>query len=284
MNFFRKNYNTLVSLKNSYLNSLVINKFDKTKIFGNKEVFNNEIDGLNNFGYYVFNNALPKKVQSLLFGLSQEKKLFSQKIIIFFDFFYKNYFSLVQNYLGNDACLILLGLSEQKKDTASISGNWHTDNWGRSLNVFVSIDSNGLVPTAFIEKSHKKKYFVDINEYLRQVGFKNTVEKKNTILIKHNSNDISFFDGNGLHRGIYEKDSFRLALNMTFVSYEKICNLGLKKIPSFFFLKNSKPKVRKVLNEHCILHDNLKSEDFLKYPFFKKEFFISKNNHEYFCF
>ena len=282
MNFLKKNYNAFASLKNSFLNSLVINEHDKKEIHVNNFLFNDELDFLKRYGHVEFKNILPENINKIIKQVHLQKKIFSPPILEFFSYFYNEYFSLVKNYLGDDACLVLIGLNEQKKDQKSFSGNWHTDNWGRSLNVFVSIKSNGLIPTVYVEGSHKKKYFADYNEYLRLIGRNNNVEKKRSVLIKHNTNDISFFDGNGLHRGMYEKDSFRLTLNMTFVSFEKICALGLKKVPNFFCFKNTKPKIRKQIDSSMLLFDGLKSTDLQKYSFFKKELFILNNNEEYF--
>lgn len=282
ISLLKKNYSALMTLKNSYLNSLVINKYDKKELNVNNFLFENELSLLKDHGHVEFKNILPENINKILNQVFFQKKVFTPIILEFFNFFYKEYFSLVKSYLGEDACLISIGVSEQKKDQKSFSGNWHTDNWGRSLNVFVSIKSNGLIPTVYVEGSHKKKYFADYNEYLRLIGRNNNVEKKKSVLIKHDTNDISFFDGNGLHRGMYEKDSFRLTLNMTFVSFEKICALGLKKVPNFFCFKNTKPKIRKQIDSSMLLFDGLKSSDLQKYSFFKKELFILNNNGEYF--
>jgi len=282
INFLKKNYSALMTLKNSYLNSYVINKYDKKEINVNNLLFESELSLLKDHGHVEFKNILPENFNKILNQVFLKKKIFTPIILEFFSFFYKEYFSLVKSYLGDDACLISIDLSQQKKDQKSFSGNWHTDNWGRSLNVFVSINSDGLIPTVYVKGSQKKKYFADYNEYLRLIGRNNNVEKKKSVLIKHNKNDISFFDGNGLHRGMYEKDSFRIALNMTFVSFEKICALGLKKVPSFFCFKNTKPKIRKQIDNRMLLFDGIKSSDLQKYSFFNKELFISNNNEEYF--
>ena len=46
MNFLKKYYNAFASLKNSFLNSLVINEHDKKEIHVNNFLFNDELDFL----------------------------------------------------------------------------------------------------------------------------------------------------------------------------------------------------------------------------------------------
>ena len=75
-----------------------------------------------------------------------------------FKFFNDNYYYLVKNYLGENACLINYGYQTLNSNDNTVSGNWHTDNLGNKMN-FLVIEGYENIPTHIIPKSHKKDTF-----------------------------------------------------------------------------------------------------------------------------
>jgi hypothetical protein len=112
------------------------------------------------------------------------------------------------DYLGPDLVIDSIAVTKvSSADYESVSANWHTDNVGHRLKIYLCIEGDGEIVTKYIPKSNLHKYFPNIKEDLRLIGKKNRVEKGGEIDIKHITGSLAVFDTNGLHRGAYLKES-----------------------------------------------------------------------------
>jgi hypothetical protein len=110
-------------------------------------------------------------------------------------------------YLGDG--IIIDSITVTKIDSNSydsVSANWHTDNVGHNLKVYVCIEGDGSIVTKYIPKSNKSKYKVNFIEDLRMIGLKNRKTNSGEIEIKHEKGSLAIFDTNGLHRGGYTRN------------------------------------------------------------------------------
>ena len=193
-------------------------------------------------GFLEFPNSFPKHLSDICKNnFLKKKSLFSEDMLQLFKFFNDNYYFLVKNYLGENACLINYGYQILNSNDNTVSGNWHTDNLGNKMNFFLVIEGYENIPTHIIPKSHKKRYFPNIFQNLRFIkNFKNQSKKINDFHIKHKTGDVNVFDGNALHRGGYEnfrENRPRIHISMEFINIDKIAKLGFTEIPKFFYQK-----------------------------------------------
>tara|TARA_B100001996_G_scaffold22239_1_gene17666 strand:+ start:2512 stop:3399 length:888 start_codon:yes stop_codon:yes gene_type:complete len=287
-----KNY--LKNVFNQFINLSTIRKADKKlEIEKTKDTYKNILNNdlklkqMDENGFVNIPNSFPQNLSQICRNnYLQKKSLFSRDMLELFKFFNENYFGLVQNYLGENACLINYGYQVLDSNQNVVSGNWHTDNLGNKMNFFLVIEGHENIPTHIIPSSHKKKYFPDILQNLRFISnFKNQKKKFNTEMIKHKTGDINIFDGNSIHRGDYEtfsQNKKRIHISLEFVNIDKIKNLGFVNHPKFFFIKSFKPPFRKQnCNKNKYISEDLLNE-YLKFPFIKKEFIQTENNHNYY--
>ena len=284
----RKIKNYLEVNKNFYLNSRVINRVDNkiTKKVINNEKLSNDLNNLSEKGYLYFQNFFPEELNQKSFEIiNQDKGLFCYDIIKIFEFVNENFYGIIKSYLG-DACLINYNILHHTKNLEDISGNWHTDNLGNKINLFICLQGDGKIPTAYIPGSHKKKYQMNLFDNLRLLGIKNFEKKEKETKFCYKKNDCVMFDANGLHRGVYENDNekARIVFQMEFLNLEKVNKLGFKDQPKLLFFKNSKPKFRKQPpDEKKLVNPNL-IEKFSEFDFIKKDFFIHERDKFYYYF
>ena len=255
-------------------------------------IINNDPKFLNlkSQGYYIDKNFLPEDLRKdLLFNYINSKEYFTRSHLKLFEFIKNHYLKVITSYLGGEVVICNYTYIESKGENI-ISGDWHTDNVGHKLNLMFCLEGYGNCPTFYIAKSHKKKYFPSLREQLREFKYDNSKQKDlpESIRIDYFSNDVAMFDGNGLHRGAYEKSSEnkrRLNIVIDFVRIEKIYNLGFRKEPSMLFLKSKKNPYRQKSIED--LKRQMKKIDkdiiknFMNFSFFREEF-ITKEGPNYY--
>lgn len=130
-------------------------------------------------------------------------------------------------YLGPTACLDGINWMVSTAKTESISGNWHTDNVGSRLKLFVCIYGDGSQPTFIrptknrIPTLHSWATNTAIEAY-RWFGLSNNRRLKNEVHLEHKHRTAFLFDTQLLHRGGYEKGaSKRIIFHMEFSNPEK---------------------------------------------------------------
>jgi hypothetical protein len=106
--------------------------------------------------------------------------------------------------------------------SSSVSSSWHTDNVGRRIKIFITLQSDGTTPTAYIPRSNRKLFRMPVFEQLRFFGILDYRKKRSEELIRHESGSVALLDTNGLHRGVYEASPFqRLCFVIEFVDRKK---------------------------------------------------------------
>jgi hypothetical protein len=106
--------------------------------------------------------------------------------------------------------------------SSSVSSSWHTDNVGHRIKMFITLQSDGKTPTAYIPGSNRKLYRVPVVEQLRFFGIFDHGKKRREELIRHEPGSVALLDTNGLHRGVYEASHLRrLCFVIEFIDREK---------------------------------------------------------------
>ena len=126
-------------------------------------------------------------------------------------------------YLGDQVIIDSICVTEIKKDDyKSVSANWHTDNVGHNLKIYLCIDGDGSIVTKYIPGTNLKSYKASRIEDLRMIGLKNRRSRSNEIDIIHKTGTIAVFDTNGKHRGGYiDTESHRIVLEIELANKDK---------------------------------------------------------------
>lgn len=162
----------------------------------------------------------------------------------------------ITDYLGPD--VYLDGMSwlytDKSKSKTIGASNWHTDNVGNRLRLFVCVDGDGTQPTLVVPSSEPipsfKKWAMDtIQETLRWCGVPNKRVIREQFSMCHRRGTAFLWDSQLLHRGGYETgQSTRLILSMEFSNPEKHTiakgPIGTKKHLEFSFAE-------KLFESHC---------------------------------
>ena len=161
----------------------------------------------------------------------------------------------IVNYLGPK--VYLDGMSwlytDKSKSKTIGASNWHTDNVGNRLRLFICVNGDGTQPTFVVPSSEPipplRKWLLDtIQETIRWCGIPNKRNIKKQFAMRHQTGSAYLWDSQLLHRGGYETGhSTRLILSMEFSNPEKhkIAKgpIGTQKHLEFSFSK-------KLLNSH----------------------------------
>jgi hypothetical protein len=106
--------------------------------------------------------------------------------------------------------------------SSSVSSSWHTDNVGHRIKMFITLQSDGKTPTAYIPGSNRRLFRMPVVEQLRFFGIFDHGKKRGEELIRHESGSVALVDTNGLHRGVYEASRLRrLCFVIEFINREK---------------------------------------------------------------
>ena len=136
------------------------------------------------------------------------------------------------DYLGAgvklDGIYYFVSKKKSKKDIYdNVSVNWHTDNVGARLKVFVCFEGDGTKPTLFIKprnitKSLKDKIKIYFLEVIRWFGIDNNTPINSQIELRHKESSLIILDTQFLHRGALKKSvSQRSMIALEFSNPEK---------------------------------------------------------------
>tara|TARA_Y200000002_G_scaffold371029_1_gene367216 strand:+ start:1530 stop:2207 length:678 start_codon:yes stop_codon:yes gene_type:complete len=136
------------------------------------------------------------------------------------------------DYLGPrvklDGIFYFVSKKKNKNDIYdTLSLNWHTDNVGARLKVFVCFEGDGTKPTLFIKprtitKSLKYKIKIYFLEVIRWFGLDNNSTFNSQIELRHKESSLIILDTQFLHRGALKKSvSQRSMITLEFSNPEK---------------------------------------------------------------
>ena len=136
---------------------------------------------------------------------------------------------VVKAYVGENVFLDGINFDVKNGGLAdqNISSNWHTDNVGTRIKVFVCLNGNGEFPTLIIPSTQRLHsasswIFNSTVEFFRWVGLSQHAKIANQKSLIHKAGTINIFDTNLLHRGCYEKDvGKRILLQLEFSNPDK---------------------------------------------------------------
>ena len=240
---------TLINVYKFIFNTLrliiIIRHYDQ------KLPFKGEISRNNGYCKLTIKDEYIFKIKKLYENYKYDKNLdissISSKDLI--EEIFKKIHDPVCDYLGRNCYLdgIYFSVINQSEFANSISGNWHTDNVGARLKVFICFEGDGNLPTYIIPNKNRipsfKDYFNIFNyEFGRYISKGNKRKFANELPLKHSSGSIYIFDTQLLHRGAYESLVNRSILLLEFSSIDKHKylpnSLGTKPYNSFKFNKN----------------------------------------------
>ncbi len=119
----------------------------------------------------------------------------------------------IHSYFGEGVRLDGIFWMETSAENANtqISSNWHTDNVGNRIKVFVCVEGDGSQPTAVIPNGHKRKLTLFCREVLveslRWAGFPLKQKISGEVHLRHEKGSIFIFDTHNFHRGVYENSA-----------------------------------------------------------------------------
>ena len=215
----------------------IINKIDSKMPLNGK---------LKNGYLYINSNEIKLKTEDLKnFTPHKSLELVADDVKVFNDVF-DIVIPICLDYLGEDIIIDSMCVTEIKKsDYKSVSANWHTDNVGHNIKIFICLEGDGSVVTKYIPKSNLKKYKANILEDLRMVGMQNRNEKIDEINIIHKTGSFAIFDSNGQHRGGYlDSDSNRKVFEIEISNKNKaqklknLAPIGPRSGQNTFYLEN----------------------------------------------
>lgn len=134
----------------------------------------------------------------------------SEKLYDAFSEIFGKFKNVIIEYLGYEAKIdgIKVIKTSAEDSNKNISANWHTDNVGIRLKLFICFYGDGSQPTYIINNKNKninKILFDYYYEVKRWIGKTNKIINKNQIGLNHLKGSAYIFDTNNLHRGSYEK-------------------------------------------------------------------------------
>jgi hypothetical protein len=138
---------------------------------------------------------------------------------------------LAEEYIGEGCRLddiYLWSKSPRSQGSFDISEGWHTDDVGRRLKCFISLDCEQNAPTTlYIEGSNLRPYKAKLfSNVLRYFGY---ISAQKDVAIEHAyaNDEVFIFDTNGEHRGNYNsKTGTRFFLVIEFIDWS-LCNFQL---------------------------------------------------------
>lgn len=212
----------------------------------------NKFDKLNPYRGIISSNkgflckTVSAKTISILektYEKTKENSIFinNQNISAFKEIFSKIEIPISQ-YLGKKSKLdgINFLIYTGKTNTREVlSSNWHTDNVGARLKVFICFDGDGSKPTVILPPNNIRKSIMDnisiyFLELIRWTGLKNTIFFKKEIKLKHTRGSLIALDTQFLHRGEINNSSsnrFLLVLEFSNSDKHKLFKDGISKGP-----------------------------------------------------
>lgn len=167
---------------------------------------------LKGFDFYKISQKSINEIKNHYETSEQKNDLKSEKLYGAFNEIFLKFNKIILDYIGIEARVdgikfIKTSIEDSKKN---ISSNWHTDNVGIRLKLFICFEGDGSQPTLIINNKNRnnllKKILKDyIYEVKRWIGFENKIKNKEQISLNHFAGSAYIFDTNNLHRGSYEE-------------------------------------------------------------------------------
>ena len=185
------------------------------------------------------------------------RDLSSEKLYYALSEIFGKFKDVIIEYLGNDAKIdgIRIIKTSAEDSNKNISANWHTDNVGIRLKLFICFDGDGSQPTYIINNKNQninRILFDYYYEVKRWIGKTNKIINKNQIGLNHLTGSAYVFDTNNLHRGSFEKAT----------SDRKILMFEFSRSEKHKFLKNAPIGTKKEYNNFRISKKYCNISDF----------------------
>ena len=186
---------------------------------------------LSDQGFYELN--LDKAIFSDLLNLYEknpgEKLHFSEENYKAIDNLFSNVATHVKAYLGDGAFVdgMMWLTTDAKQGSQRGSANWHTDNVGNRVRLFLCIKGDGSQPTLIVPSKSRIPSFKEwlsnsLLETIRWMGFKFKKSFSNVVEMRHKTGSAFLWDSQLFHRGGYETgQSDRVILSIEFSVPEK---------------------------------------------------------------
>jgi len=180
--------------------------------------------------------SLSKKSISLINNLykkqEQQNIVIDEESVEAFNEIFKKIKTPILNYIGNEVRLdginFMIRSREDINNKKGFSSNWHTDNVGCRLKVFICFQGDGTQPTLIIQPrkiipSIKYIIYGYMLELLRWLNFSNKFHIQNQIRLNHKQGSIIILDTQLLHRGCWEQsNSERHLMVLEFSNFKKL--------------------------------------------------------------
>lgn len=135
----------------------------------------------------------------------------------------------VKSYLGEGAFIdgMMWLITDAEQGSKRGSSNWHTDNVGNRIRLFLCIKGDGTQPTLIVPSTRRIPGFyewvsVTFLESLRWMGFRFKKRFSNVVEMRHKTGSSFLWDSQLFHRGGYETgQSDRVILSIEFSVPEK---------------------------------------------------------------
>ena len=202
----------------SYKFKKIISRYDKNaelSYFKN----DNEIMHLNQNGYLILDNYIENidnyKTRNdnwSQYGKSIKKisnLLITKNSIIHQILIDKKINAIIKGYLGTDAVIDYVEFQRINVNSSfeSISENWHYDNVGKRIKLFIYLNDCEKIFTKYLSKTNKlsHKDYSTIGSRVKNKIINKFISKEVKLIPKKGS--ISLIDTNGYHKGVYREDS-----------------------------------------------------------------------------
>lgn len=176
-------------------------------------------------GYVRYPKARPEILDAARQLSANELVVIDEATLPIFAYLLNSVRSDVVCYLGPDVRvdnIYMNTIPASSEAFQSVSGSWHTDNVGHRLKLFFCIEGYGDVPTCYRPGSNRKPYRPSIRQHRRFFGSFDFSHRPDEIRLDHTTGDITLFDTNGQHRGVYdEHHRKRIVLQIEFADRRK---------------------------------------------------------------
>ena len=191
----------------------IINKYDKNNNF--VSVQNDEINKLKKNGFLILEDYIKdidKDIGNIKnwkqFGKSLKKiknVLITRNSIVYKILTDEKINNIIKNYLGSDGVLDYVEFQKIEINSSykSISENWHYDNVGKRIKIFIYLNNCEKIFTKYLAETNQifhEDYSIKGSRIKKKL-IKRFIDKEVSLIPK--KGNISIIDTNGYHRGVF---------------------------------------------------------------------------------
>jgi hypothetical protein len=170
--------------------------------------FDGPLGALGFYGYSLNSSELVSLKTKAVGSIENPLRLYSTDFTWLLDFFDKLK-PIIMSYLGETAKLDGINWFVTNPGEDNISSNWHTDNVGTRLKVFVCVEGDGTIPTILMPSTERIPSTLSwirnvMIELLRWSGVSSKFRVGKSKSCEHKDGTVYIFDTQLLHRGGYE--------------------------------------------------------------------------------